>query len=166
LRRVGGIVLPELHDGLDLGIGEVGALDAQHLVAVGRQVEHIAAPQQLLGAGMVDDGARIDLRADGKGDARREVGLDHAGGDVDRGPLTLSISVTTGARRCGTPLKVVSSTILGSIMSSRRRSGLLWNKRPAIKELRQTLLPDPVAPAISRCGIRARSTTTGSPETF
>ena len=33
-------------------------------------------------------------------------------------------------------------------------------------ELRQTLLPAPVAPAISRCGMRARSTTTGSPETF
>ena len=32
-------------------------------------------------------------------------------------------------------------------------------------ELRQTDLPDPVAPAISRCGIEARSATTGEPET-
>ena len=31
--------------------------------------------------------------------------------------------------------------------------------------LMQTLLPLPVAPAISRCGIFARSATTGSPET-
>ena len=29
--------------------------------------------------------------------------------------------------------------------------------------LRHTLLPEPVAPATSRCGIAARSTTTGSP---
>jgi hypothetical protein len=30
-------------------------------------------------------------------------------------------------------------------------------------ELRQTLLPLPVAPATSRCGMRPRSATTGAP---
>jgi hypothetical protein len=33
-----------------------------------------------------------------------------------------------------------------------------------MRERRKTLLPDPVAPAISRCGSRAKSATVTSPE--
>ena len=44
-------------------------------------------------------------------------------------------------------------------------SGVAWNSKPAISALMQTLFPDPVAPAISMCGIRVRSPTTVFPET-
>ena len=50
---------------------------------------------------------------------------------------------------------VVSSTRFGSMRTRRSSSGVLCSSRPAMIELMQTLLPLPVAPAISRCGIFA-----------
>ena len=46
-------------------------------------IEHVAAAEQVLGALLVEDGARVDLLRDAERDARREVRLDHAGDDVD-----------------------------------------------------------------------------------
>ena len=45
-----------------------------------------------------------------------------------------------------------SSTIFGSIMISFTSSGLALYRRLRISEFMHTDLPDPVVPAISRCG--------------
>ena len=58
-----------------------------------------------------------------------------------------------------------NSTRLGSIRMYLSSSGVAWKSMPAISALMQTLFPDPVAPAISRCGMRVRSPTTVLPET-
>ena len=60
---------------------------------------------------------------------------------------------------------MANSTRLGSIRISFNSSGVAWNIRPASSALMHTLLPEPVAPAISMCGIRVRSPTTELPET-
>jgi hypothetical protein len=78
---------------------------------------------------------------------------------------TRAMSVTTGDIRWGSPLKCISSTVLGSIISSFNRAWELLNKRQVMMELIQTLLPEPVAPAISRWGIVSRLAATGWPET-
>ena len=52
-----------------------------------RAEEHVALAEQALGAALVEDDARVGLRRHGEGDARRDVGLDQAGDDVDRRPL-------------------------------------------------------------------------------
>ena len=44
-------------------------------------------------------------------------------------------------------------------------SGVRVTSREVIRLLMQTLLPDPVAPATSKCGMRVRSPTTGLPPT-
>ena len=66
----------------DLRLVDVGALDAlQPRRADGRE-EHVALPEQRLGAVLVEDHARVGLGGHGEGDPRRHVGLDHAGDDV------------------------------------------------------------------------------------
>ena len=50
-------------------------------------IEHVAPAQQLLGALLAQDGARVDLRGDVEADPGREVRLDDAGDDVHRGAL-------------------------------------------------------------------------------
>ena len=82
--------------------------------------------------------------------------LDEFGPDRVR-DTPLSESVITGVCRCGTPLYPVSSTILGSIISMRTSSGVRVNKNVVMMVFMQTLLPAPVAPAISTWGMRARS---------
>ena len=44
-------------------------------------------PSRRFGAVGVEDGARVHLGGQAEADARRHVGLDQAGDDVDRGPL-------------------------------------------------------------------------------
>ena len=73
------------------------------------------------------------------------------------------MSVTTGASRCGIPSYTESSSIFGSIMIMRTSLGLALYKRLSTIALTATDLPEPVVPATSRCGILARSTTTGLP---
>ena len=53
----------------------------------------------------------------------------------------------------------------GSIISMRTSSGRQHINTEVMIALRQTLLPVPVRPAISKCGILAKSTTIGFPET-
>ena len=67
--------------------------------------------------------------------------------------------------RCGIRLYGLSSTIFGSIISIRTSSGDRVIRIDMISVFRHTLFPVPVRPAISRCGIFARSTTSGRPDT-
>src|SRR5438445_137738 len=60
---------------------------------------------------------------------------------------------------------IENSTRLGSIRMYFSSSGVAWKSMPAISALMQTLFPDPVAPAIRRCGMRVMSPTTVLPET-
>ena len=55
--------------------------------------------------------------------------------------------------RCGMPAKAESSTRFGSIITNRTSSGVACIMMPAMMAFMQTLLPVPVAPAMSRCGI-------------
>ncbi len=69
----------------------------------------------------------------------------------------------TLCRRCGSVLYTESSTIFGSTIRNRRVRGVCRYTRLVMIVLTQTDLPEPVAPAISRCGIFARSAMTGFP---
>ncbi len=57
-----------------------------------------------------------------------------------------------------------SSTTLGSTIRNRTSSGVALYNKLIISELIQTDLPEPVEPAISKCGIFARSATVTCPE--
>jgi hypothetical protein len=67
-------------------VADEGAVDALDRVGVGL-VEHVALAQQLFGALLAQDGAAVDAAGHGKGNARGQVGLDHAGDDVHRRAL-------------------------------------------------------------------------------
>ena len=75
------------------------------------------------------------------------------------------MSVTTGCIRCGIRLYCESSTFLGSIKIILTSSGRLVMRIERIMAFKQTDLPVPVRPAISRWGISARSKTRGWPLT-
>ena len=63
------------------------------------------------------------------------------------------------------PLYCAISTRLGSIRISFTSSGVARISSEQMIALTHTLLPDPVAPAISRCGIFDRSALNGCPAT-
>ena len=69
----------------------------------------------------------------------------------------------TGVSRCGIPSYIENSSIFGSIMIRRRVCGLLRYKRLKSIAFIPTLLPEPVVPAISKCGSFLRSVTKGAP---
>ena len=68
-------------------------------------------------------------------------------------------SVITGVSRCGMPSYMPSSTRLGSTMIMRTSSGVDLYRIDMIMELIITLLPEPVEPAISRCGMDSSAAT-------
>ena len=70
---------------LYLGSVDKGALHTNRLVAV--QEEHVAAAHQLVGAGTVQNGARVNHRTHLEGHAAGEVGLDVTGDDAGGGAL-------------------------------------------------------------------------------
>ena len=72
-------------------------------------------------------------------------------------------STTTGVSRCGISSYIPSSRRLGSIMISRTSSGVARKRMLVSIALSATDLPVPVAPAMSRWGIVARSPMNGSP---
>ena len=80
-------------------IGDQHALQAHRARRVDRLVEHVAAAEQVLGAGRVQDGAAVDAGGHGEGDAARDVGLDQAGDDLDRWPLGGDHEVDAGRPR-------------------------------------------------------------------
>jgi hypothetical protein len=69
------------------------------VAGAGRQVEHVALPEQRLGAHLVEDGARVDLARHLEGDTRRDVGLDEARDDVHRRALGGEDEVDAGRAR-------------------------------------------------------------------
>ena len=62
----------------DLRLVDVGALDALQARAADGAEQHVALPEQRLGAVLVEDHARVGLRGDREGDPRGHVRLDHA----------------------------------------------------------------------------------------
>ena len=73
------------------------------------------------------------------------------------------MSVTTGNIKCGIFSNICSSTIFGSIRIICTSWGERVSRMLAKIVLMQTDLPEPVVPAIKRCGMRARSSTIGWP---
>ena len=73
-------------------------MDPGDLLAAGH-VEHVALAEQLLGALLAEDGARIDLGGDREADPGRQIRLDHAGDDVDRRALGRHDQVDSGGAR-------------------------------------------------------------------
>ena len=85
-------------DLLDLGVGDEGAVHAGDAAAA-RHVEHVALAEQLLGALLAEDGAAVDLARHLERDAGREIRLDRAGDDVDRGALRRHDEMDAGGAR-------------------------------------------------------------------
>src|SRR5690606_10807225 len=84
---IGRTLALEMSDhGLDLGVGDEGAVQALGAAARGH-VEHVAIAQELLGPLLAQNGAAVDLTGHHEGDAGWEIGLDGAGDDVHRRPL-------------------------------------------------------------------------------
>src|SRR5690606_15517368 len=80
------LAAPVLGDAFDFLVAHEGPVHpAQRARA--RLVEHVALAEQLLGALLAQDRAAVDSTGDVEADARRQVGLDHAGDDVDRRAL-------------------------------------------------------------------------------
>ena len=76
------LAAPVLGEPLDLLLGDERALDARRARLAGRAEQHVALPEQRLGAVLVEDHARVGLRGDRERDPRRHVRLDHAGDHV------------------------------------------------------------------------------------
>ena len=84
---------------LDFLVGDEGALGADQLGRAGRQIKHVALAEQFVGAHGVENGARIHLGGDLKGDARGNVRLDDAGDDIHARPLGGDDAMDAGGAR-------------------------------------------------------------------
>ena len=101
-----------LHDQRDLLLADVRALEALETDCAERLEEHVALAEQRLGPGLVEDDARVGLARHGEGDPRRDVGLDHAGDDVDRRSLSRKDEMDAdGARLLGQADDGVAATL-------------------------------------------------------
>ena len=83
---------------MDLVVRQEGALDTPQLCASVRE-QHVAVAQQGLCAGLVQDGAGVNLARHLQGDAAGEVGFDEAGDHVHRWPLGRHDEVQTRRTR-------------------------------------------------------------------
>ena len=79
--------LQALDHAVDFIVADKGAVHAHRQAGARRHVEHVALAQQGFRAHLVENGARVDLGRDLKGDAGRDVGLDQAGNHVHAGAL-------------------------------------------------------------------------------
>ena len=86
-------------DLVDLGFADPGTLNTHGLGGTGGQVEGVALADELFGAGLVEDRARVGQRGGREREARGDVGLDEAGDDVDRGALSGQDQVDAGSAR-------------------------------------------------------------------
>ena len=77
----------EIHDALDFLIRDQRALRANQFGRARRQIKHVAFAEQFVRAHGIQNRARIHFRRHLESDARRDVGFDHAGNDVDARPL-------------------------------------------------------------------------------
>ncbi len=80
-------------------VGDERAVHALRITAAGRQVEHVALAEQCFRAHLVEDSARVDLARHLERHARRHVGLDQTGDDVDRGALRRQHQMNAGGAR-------------------------------------------------------------------
>ena len=76
-----------LDDERDLLLAHVRALKSLQTGGSERLEEHVALAEEALGAGRVEDHARVGLARDGERDPRGHVRLDHPGDDVHRRAL-------------------------------------------------------------------------------
>src|ERR1019366_8094715 len=79
--------LPVADERVQLAITDEGPLEPPGLALVDREIEHVAASEQLLRAHLVEDHARVDAAGHREGDPARNVRLDEAGDDVRRRTL-------------------------------------------------------------------------------
>ena len=79
--------LEVLHHAVDLLGGHQGAVDPGHPRGSGWNKEHVSLPQELLSAHLVQNGARVHLLGDTKGNAGGEIGLDDSREHVHRRAL-------------------------------------------------------------------------------
>ena len=82
----------------DFAIGNKRAVNAADATAT-RHEEHIALTEELLGTLFAQNGAAVNFGGDLKGDAGREICLDRAGDDIDRGALGGQNDVNAGGAR-------------------------------------------------------------------
>ena len=83
----------------DLVLGDPGALHADRLRRAHRQEQPVALADQLVGARLVEDDARVGHARHGEGQARRHVRLDEAGDDIHRRTLGREHQVDAGCAR-------------------------------------------------------------------
>ena len=76
-----------IHHAMHFSIRGERAVYALREARARRQVEHVAMAQQRFGSHLVEDGPRVDLAGDLKGDTRRDVGLDETRDHVHGRPL-------------------------------------------------------------------------------
>ena len=81
-----------------------------------RQVEHVTVTEQLLGAALIEDGARVNLARHLEGHARRDVGLDQTGDHVHRRTLGGENQMDPAARAFCAMRAISSSTFLPTII--------------------------------------------------
>ena len=93
------LALPVAHQLVNLFVAHEAALQALRRSDFRRDVQHVAASQQSLCAGRVENDARVDRRGHREGDARREVGLDQAGDHIHAGPLRGDDQMNAGGAR-------------------------------------------------------------------
>ena len=87
---------PVRHHAVHFVVGYEGAVHPGGQAAARGQIEHVAVAQQLLGAALIENGARIDLGTDLKSDAAGHVGFNQAGDHVHGGPLRGQNQVDAG----------------------------------------------------------------------
>ncbi len=85
-------------DALDFSVGDERSVQTADAAPACHE-QQVALAEQLFGALLTKDGARVDLACDLVGDAGREVGFDGAGDDVDRGTLRRHDDVDAGGAR-------------------------------------------------------------------
>ena len=76
------------------------------------------------------------------------------------------MSVTTGVNKCGISSYTPNSSILGSIKINLTSLLVDLYSMLTIIELIATDFPEPVVPATNKCGVLAKSITTGFPDMF
>ncbi len=90
------LLLDELHNAVNLVVGDEAALDALGLAPVDLGEEHVAVAGELLGAHLIDDDPAVDARGNVEGDAVGDVRLDQAGHHVGAGALRGDDEVDAG----------------------------------------------------------------------
>ncbi len=90
---------PVLHQPQNFQIRDKNTLQANRCGGIGRHKEHIAAAQQALGAGLIENHAAIRPRCGSESNPGREVGLNQPGDYIYRGTLRGNHHMNSGGAR-------------------------------------------------------------------